>query len=340
MKQGTRNKWLPLWAVLALALALVCTALCLLALYRPALLPAPLAAAASPAPTAAPSPEPTAEPTPRPTPEPTPTPSPTPTPEPTPTPWDVRFAEHFSAETIRDESRYSSPTLAIEMHTYSHPEAYPDLTYFVADLYLTDVHQLRTAFAEDVGATYASAASIASNAGALVAINGDTLANHRQGFVVRNGVELYAVDSLFDICVLYEDGRMEALPPYTYAFRDVLDAGAYQVWEFGPSLLDADGQPLESFNADQSLFPRHPRTVLGYYEPGHYCFVVIDGRNAPYSAGADLPTTAQIMADLGCRMAYNLDGGASATMYFNGGVINIPIGDRYLNDMVLVRDLS
>ena len=334
MKQRTRNTWLLFWAILALALALICSALCLLALYRPELLPAPLT---TPEPTMAPTPGLTPEPTPQLTPA--PTPEPTSTPEPTPTPWDLRFAEHFSQELIQDETHYSSPTLAIELHTYSHPEAYPDLTYFVADLYLTDVHQLRAAFAEDLGASYAPAVSIASNAGALIAINGDTLINHRQGFVVRNGEEIYAVDSLFDLCVLYEDGRMEALAPYTYSFRDVLEAGAYQVWEFGPSLLDADGQPLERFNADQSLFPRHPRTVLGYYEPGHYCFVVIDGRNAPHSAGADLPTTAQIMADLGCKMAYNLDGGASTTMVFHGGVINIPIGDRFLNDMILVREL-
>ena len=325
MKQRTRNNWLLLWAVLALALALICTVLCLLALYRPELLPVPPAA---PEPTTAPTAEPTQE------------PSPTPTPEPTPTPWDLRFAEHFSEEVVQDETHYSSPTLAIELHTYSHPEAYPDLTYFVADLYLTDIHQLRAALAEDLGANYAPAVSIAANAGALIAINGDTLINHRQGFVVRNGEEIYAVDSLFDLCVLYEDGRMEALAPYTYSFRDVLTAGAYQVWEFGPSLLDADGQPLARFNADPSLFPRHPRTVLGYFEPGHYCFVVIDGRNAPYSAGADLPTTAQIMADLGCKMAYNLDGGASTTLVFHGDIINIPIGDRALNDMILVRDLS
>ena len=145
MKQRTRNTWLLFWAILALALALICSALCLLALYRPELLPAPLT---TPEPTMAPTPGLTPEPTPKLTPA--PTPEPTSTPEPTPTPWDLRFAEHFSQELIQDETHYSSPTLAIELHTYSHPEAYPDLTYFVADLYLTDVHQLRAAFAEDL----------------------------------------------------------------------------------------------------------------------------------------------------------------------------------------------
>ena len=341
MKQRTRNTWLLFWAILALALALICSALCLLALYRPELLPAPLT---TPEPTMAPTPGLTPEPTPKLTPA--PTPEPTSTPEPTPTPWDLRFAEHFSQELIQDETHYSSPTLAIELHTYSHPEAYPDLTYFVADLYLTDVHQLRAAFAEDLGAIYAPAVSIASNAGALSAINGDTLINHRQGFVVRNGEEIYAVDSLFDLCVLYEDGRMEALAPYTYSFRDVLEAGAYQVWEFGPSLLDADGQPLERFNADQSLFPRHPRTVLGYYEPGHYCFVQVDGRRTESvleegkaNRGLTLNELSLLMEELGCKCAYNLDGGQSSMLYFHDDIFSTPYKNgRRLADVVLIRE--
>ena len=181
MKQRTRNTWLLFWAILALALALICSALCLLALYRPELLPAPLT---TPEPTMAPTPGLTPEPTPKLTPA--PTPEPTSTPEPTPTPWDLRFAEHFSQELIQDETHYSSPTLAIELHTYSHPEAYPDLTYFVADLYLTDVHQLRAAFAEDLGASYAPAVSIASNAGALIARRQDDPADLKRRIVAAH----------------------------------------------------------------------------------------------------------------------------------------------------------
>ena len=54
--------------------------------------------------------------------------------------------------------------------------------------------------------------------------------------------------------------------------------------------------------------------VLGYYEPGHYCLVVIDGRAMGGSSGANMQALASLMSDLGCREAYNLDGGNSAEM--------------------------
>ena len=56
----------------------------------------------------------------------------------------------------------------------------------------------------------------------------------------------------------------------------------------------------------------NPRSAVGYYEPGHYCFVVIDGRQPGYSKGATLMQLAQLFESLGCKEAYNLDGGKSA----------------------------
>ena len=52
--------------------------------------------------------------------------------------------------------------------------------------------------------------------------------------------------------------------------------------------------------------------------------VVVDGRNAGGSRGVTMPEFAQMFLDLGATTAFNLDGGGSATMYFNGAIINNP----------------
>jgi exopolysaccharide biosynthesis protein len=50
----------------------------------------------------------------------------------------------------------------------------------------------------------------------------------------------------------------------------------WQIFYFGPMLLDEEGHAMKKFNSDVN--PVNPRSVIGYYEPGHYCFLVVDGR--------------------------------------------------------------
>ena len=86
----------------------------------------------------------------------------------------------------------------------------------------------------------------------------------------------------------------------------------WQAWSFGPSLLGENGEALEEF--DSSIFVRNPRCAIGYYEPGHYCFVTVDGRQPGYSRGMSLPELAKVFEDLGCTAAYNMDGGHTVFM--------------------------
>ena len=70
----------------------------------------------------------------------------------------------------------------------------------------------------------------------------------------------------------------------------------------------------------------------------HFVFVVVDGRSSE-SAGMTMPEFAQLFVDLGAQTAYNLDGGGSATMYFNGEVVNNPQGrgdERPVSDILYV----
>ncbi|SFG75289.1 phosphodiester glycosidase family protein [Sporolactobacillus nakayamae] len=56
-----------------------------------------------------------------------------------------------------------------------------------------------------------------------------------------------------------------------------------------------------------------PRTAVGIKSDNTVFFVVIDGRQAPYSNGISMPDLAQLMRDMGAVQAVNLDGGGSTT---------------------------
>ena len=91
---------------------------------------------------------------------------------------------------------------------------------------------------------------------------------------------------------------------------------------------------MTSFNT--SVEGWNPRAALGYYEPGHYCFVIVDGRQEPdYSYGMQMQDLSKLMYDLGCKEAYNLDGGMTAMMAYNGSLYSHPCGGGRSNSDIL-----
>lgn len=69
--------------------------------------------------------------------------------------------------------------------------------------------------------------------------------------------------------------------------------------------------------------------------------VVADGRTEE-SQGLSLYQMAEVLKAYGAQTAYNLDGGGSSTLYFNGQVINKPttngntISEREVSDIVYI----
>jgi len=127
---------------------------------------------------------------------------------------------------------------------------------------------------------------------------------------------------------------MESYYQDQFDWQTIKDRGGYQAWNFGPKLLES-GQPLDNFNVEGNLRDRHPRSAIGYYAPGHYCLVVVDGRQAGYSVGMSLSELSIMFANLGCVDAYNFDGGQTAVMVFQGNIVNQPYkGGRDVSDVV------
>ena len=291
-----------------------------------------------------PEPTPTPEPpTPTPTPSPTPEPTPTPTPSPTPEPegligWTeggfVPREEQFATETeYAGENLHFTVSAITDNELFNHK-----LTYYVTDIYLRDIRCLRTAAAKNFRSSDRDTVDrIASRANALLAISGDMFNAHKRQLVIRNG-ELYN-DGTYDnweVCFLYTDGTMETMS--AEAYRSIgASKEVWQAWEFGPSLLDAEGRALEKFPTSK-VKPLNPRCAIGYYEPGHYCFVTVDGRQK-HSAGLEMKELSTLMEMLGCKVAFNLDGGESASLYWNGGIYSKPCnGGRDMADIVYLID--
>ena len=209
-----------------------------------------------------------------------------------------------AADGVLTQSGYTSDTTRITITKKSAGQGDSALAWYVADVQLSDATLLRTAFAQDSFGTniIATTSETCSRFGGLVALNGDYYGFRSTGIVVRNGV----------------------------AFRD---AGAWQTWSFGPGVVDQavvvpgiDQVEIDTNVGNHSIQGRQPRTAIGMVAANHFLLVAVDGRSSGYSVGLTLPDLTSLMQGLGCRVAYNLDGGGSTTMVFDGSLVNNPLG--------------
>ena len=254
------------------------------------------------------------------------------TPAPTATPVPGDFSAAFPVTDTDAGALYSYQTDTVRIAINRVQEN--SVTYFVADVYVENIDALKTAFAKGKYGKniYDFPLATANENQAVFAVTGDYYSARSQGIVVRNGT-LYRDVPNTDVCVLYNDGEMKTYDSGNFNLTDAVARGIWQSWSFGPPLLDENGGKLSEFSS--TLSDRHPRSAIGYYAPGHYCFVVVDGRQKDYSIGMNLTELSALFESLGCKQAYNFDGGATAVMIFQGNVINQPYkGGRESGDII------
>lgn len=258
----------------------------------------------------------------------------------------AKSAETSSSSTATTNAEKASTTDASDSGTSVSlsTSRYEDTTVYVVDIYTDDVTSLMAALAND---TYGknvteTTSQMAEDNNATVAINGDYYGARNSGYVIRDGI-LYrdtAASSDQEDLVIYSDGTFDIVTEGSVTAEDLLANGAWQVFSFGPGLID-DGSITVTANSevDQAM-ASNPRTAIGKVADGHYVLVVSDGRTSE-SAGLTLYQLATYMSDeLGCETAYNLDGGGSSTLYYDGSVVNNPttngdkITERSVSDIV------
>lgn len=241
------------------------------------------------------------------------------------------------SKVIEETTTYESDTLNITIDRWCYAFKNTELRFFVAHIYTERPDQLQTAFAgEKYSSSSAEATSaIAERHGAVFAINGDYYNyKDKNGLVIRNGVLYRAENSTRDQLLVEADGTFTALPRGTYEAADgeaIFGRGVTQSFTFGPLLVD-DGEAVElpaKYIISTKDTIREPRTAIGQVDENHYVVIVADGRRSGWSdKGMTLQELQQVFVEEGCRVAYNLDGGGSATMILNGELVNKTSGSR------------
>ncbi|QKE85770.1 phosphodiester glycosidase family protein [Arthrobacter sp. NEB 688] len=221
------------------------------------------------------------------------------------------------------------------------------LVYFTADLRLQDATVLRSAFADDeFGQNIIEVPSaIAATVGAVWAVNGDYYGFRDDGIVVRNGVA-YRDAGARQGLAWYRDGSMRLYDETATSARTLVSDGVWQTLSFGPGLVD-DGAVVDGIDSvevdtnfgNHSVQGDQPRTGIGLVDTNHLLVIVADGRSVGYSRGIGMSELAQVFVDRGARVAYNLDGGGSSAMVFDGDLVNDPLGrgqERGTSDILYV----
>lgn len=253
---------------------------------------------------------------------------------------EVEISQTPLIATVTD-SAYQDDNISVAIQTLRRDNA----TVYVADIRLADASYLKTALAED---TYGknikqTTSEIAQAHQAIFAVNGDYYGFRNSGFVLRNGI-IYRTKSRQagsdDALIIDNMGNFSIVSESQTEFSELDTANIAQILSFGPALIQNGKILVDETSEVMQSKASNPRTAIGQIEPLHYIVIVSDGRTSD-SEGLSLYELAELFAERGCATAYNLDGGGSSTMYFNGGLINQPTdgrkqGERDVSDIVYI----
>lgn len=217
---------------------------------------------------------------------------------------------------------------------------------YVADITLSSSDYLKTALAQNSYGTNVTAKTsvTATENNAILAVNGDYYGANSSGYVIRNGVvyrDSVREDASNGDLAIYKDGSFKIIYEDQVSADQLVQDGVVNLLAFGPSLVENGEIYVDTNTEVGQAMSSNPRTAIGIIDENHYIVIVSDGRTSE-SKGLSLYQMAEVMKSYGVKTAYNLDGGGSSTLYFNGQVINKPttggskISERAVSDIVYI----
>lgn len=239
------------------------------------------------------------------------------------------------------DTSYSDDNISVTLteKTVSNTQVY------IADITVSSAEYLKTALAQNTYGTNVTAKTsvTAANNNAILAVNGDYYGANSTGYVIRNGVvyrDTVREDSSNGDLAIYKDGSFKIIYEDEISADQLVKDGVVNLLAFGPSLVENDEIVVDTNSEVGQSMSSNPRTAIGIIDENHYIIIVSDGRTSE-SQGLSLYELAEVMKSYGVKTAYNLDGGGSSTLYFNGQVINKPttngnISERAVSDIVYI----
>ena len=216
---------------------------------------------------------------------------------------------------------------------------------YVADVTVSSAEYLKTALANNTYGNNVTAktSETAANNNAILAVNGDYYGANTTGYVIRNGVvyrDTVREDASNGDLAIYKDGSFKIIYENEISADQLVKDGVVNLLAFGPALVENGEIVVNTKSEVGQSMASNPRTAIGIIDENHYIIIVSDGRTSE-SQGLSLYEMAEVMKSYDVKTAYNLDGGGSSTMYFNGQVINKPttngnISERAVSDIVYI----
>ncbi|WP_170242663.1 phosphodiester glycosidase family protein [Streptococcus suis] len=240
------------------------------------------------------------------------------------------------------ENSYSDDNIQIQLQTISKDNT----TMYVADIQVSSPEYLQTALAQNTYGTNVTAktSETAAANNAILAVNGDYYGANATGYVIKNGTvyrDTVRDNASYGDLAIYADGSFGIVYEDEISAQELVEQGVVNLLAFGPSLVENGEIVVDTSTEVGRAMASNPRTAIGIIDENHYIIVVADGRTSE-SEGLSLYQLAQVMQEYGAKTAYNLDGGGSSTLYFNGQVINNPttngntISERAVSDIVYI----
>ncbi|WP_110929630.1 phosphodiester glycosidase family protein [Bacillus massiliglaciei] len=236
---------------------------------------------------------------------------------------------HFSEE-IPAPYQYSNDSVQIQIQPYEKR----NVRYWISTIKVLNAEQLKSAFSnETISLQKEKTSKIAGKNGAILAVNGADVAFKSRSLVIRNG-EMYRES--FSPLEIRKDGTL-FIGEGDRTAEDMKKDGVLHSFDFGPELIvDGKRSPYyeEAWYSDKPA----PRTAIGQRTPHEYIIITVDGRSKE-SRGMTFRDLTALFEELGAKWAYNLDGGGSTTLYFNGEVLNTPSdgSERPVSDILYVE---
>ena len=237
---------------------------------------------------------------------------------------DTKAAKKAAASATTTDTSYSDDNIQVSLTE----KTIENTQVYIADITVSSSDYLKTAFAQNTYGTNVTAKTsvTAANNSAILAVNGDYYGANSTGYVIRNGVvyrDTVREDSSNGDLAIYKDGSFKIIYEDEISADQLVKDGVVNLLAFGPSLVENGEITVDTNSEVGQSMASNPRTAIGIIDENHYIIVVSDGRTSE-SEGLSLYQLAEVMKSYGVKTAYNLDGGGSSTLYFNGQVINKP----------------